>query len=341
MATKPVKVTIQEVARAAGVSVTTVSRVLNDSPNVRPEKRAAVQRAIAELQYSPSRVAQSLKSRSFGVVALIVSDISNAFFAEIARSFERYCDEAGYTLMLCNTDWRQDRLARFLRDLPHRGVDGIIHCGITHLAEPAIRPLVESIASSGPPMVLTGREVEGIDLPTVVTDSVSGVAQALEHLWRTGRRRIAYLSGVDAHQSPIARERLDAFTAIAAERGFTIDPKLIESVGYEFEAGHRAIKRLLAAAPDLDAVLCAADQIAVGVLRGLGEFGRKVPGDVAVVGWDDTKLARYLDPPLTSVSVNLDDIASAATRMLTSAIQGLPAERTTTVACDLIIRASS
>lgn len=335
------KVTIDEVARAAGVSVTTVSRVLNASPAVRPEKRARVERAIADLNYVPSRVAQSLKSRNFGAVALIVTDISNAFFAEIARSFERYCDANGYTLMLCNTDARPERLAGFLRDLPYRGVDGIIDCGVTHLDDASVSPLLRSIASQGPPMVLTGRGVDGVDLPTVVTDNESGIGQALEHLWTTGRRRIAYLGGADAQQSPIARDRLEAFNRLAAQRGFTVNPNLIDVVGYEFESGHRAIKRLLAKDPDLDAVMCAADQIAVGVLRGLREFGRSVPKDVAVVGHDDTKLASYVDPPLTSISVNLDKIAQSAVNMLVAAIEGSPLEGTTIVQCDLVIRAST
>lgn len=333
------KSTIRDVARLAGVSVTTVSRVLNEPDTVRAVKVAAVRQAIEQLQYQPNRVARSLKSKTFAVIALVVTDISNMFFAEIAKVFESQCDERGYSLMLCNIDTREDRLVRLLRELPQRGVDGIIVCGSAHMTSPQVHASLREILEHGPPLVATGHEVDGLPFVSVTNDSQAGIDQVVAHLQETGRSRIAYLSG-PAH-SQIVEERRLSFRAAARERGFVLDERLTLEIGYDFDAGQRAVERLLAVESSFDAIVCAGDQMAIGAIRGLKVAGLRVPEDVAVIGFDNTRLAEFSEPPLSSVSVNLQDIATLATDRLFGLIGGSAVETRTVVPTQLLVRASS
>lgn len=331
--------TIRDVARLAGVSVSTVSRVLNDPGTVKREKRERVHAAIASLDFRPNRTAQGLKSKSFKTIALIVTDISNLFFAQIARSIEGYCDEAGYTVLLCNIANSEEKLARFLKDIPQRGVDGVIISSGAFLEGPLILPLLQDLVRNGPPLVLSGHAVRGLAVATVVNDNESAEAQVIEHLWRSGRRRVAYLGG-PAH-SAIYSERREIFSRLARERGLELDPGLIRESDFEFESGRRAAKSIIARHPDVDAIVCGGDQLAIGAMRGLKDLGRRIPDDVAVIGFDDTPLAQFSEPTLTSVSVNVDRIGALAASKMIDLINGELDEVVTQVDCDLIIRESS
>lgn len=323
----------------AGVSVTTVSRVLNVPEVVRPEKVAAVQRAIAQLGFTPNRTARSLKSKTFATIALVVTDISNMFFAEIAKVFEAECDERGYSMLLCNLDTREDRLIRLLRELPQRGIDGIIVCGSAHMSSPKVQGLLQDIAVQGPPLVATGYQIEGFPFPAVVNDSLQALDDLAAHLQASGRSRVAFLSG--PHHSAIVAERRDTFVRAAREHGLTVDSDLIVEIGYDFEAGFTAVQRLVADGAQFDALVCSGDQMAIGGIRGLKEAGLRVPDDVAVIGFDNTKVGAFSDPPLSSISVNLEAIAATASSRLFDVIAGNDVETHTVVPCTLVIRESS
>ena len=331
--------TIRDVARAAGVSVSTVSRVLNEPGIVRADKRDAVTRAIDDLKFRPNHVARSLKSKSFGIIALVVSDISNVFFAEMVNNIEGMCAEHGYDILLCNLDNQEDRLIHYLREIPHRGVDGLIISGSAYLETPDVLALLKTILTHRIPMVFSGYRVPRLDVPAVVNDSTHAIHDLAAHLRSTGRQHIAYLGGPD--HSAMARHRLRDFRAAAVDQGIALDERLIHEIDYDFEAGRAAVATLLAVDPELDAVVCGGDQMAIGAMRGLKQAQRSIPGDVAVIGFDDTMLARFTDPPLTSIAVNIAATAKAAVTNVLAAIEGPADDDDTLIASELVVRESS
>ena len=336
----PTASTIRDVARLAGVSVTTVSRVLNDPDRVRPEKRSAVERAISELSFRPNRSAQGLKGRRFGAVALVVGDITNMFFAEIASAIGEQFDLDGYNVLLCNFDNKESRLEKFLVELPYRGVDGVIICGSAFLESDRISPILQNLVASGIPMVLTGLPSERLTVPCVVSDSTESMAQLAEHLWARGRRTVGYMVGPSFSQMGV--RRLAAFRTFAERRGLTLTEEVIRrEVEFSFDAGNLAARSLVAAEPSIDALVCSGDQMALGAIEGLRQMGRAVPDDVAVIGFDDTALSRYTHPALTSVSSNIRETGRLAAQKLAQVIRGETTEMESRVACELVIRQSS
>jgi LacI family transcriptional regulator len=331
--------TIRDVARVAGVSKTTVSRVLNEPNSVKEDKRELVLAAIAQLDFLPNRTAQSLKSGNFASIALVVSDISNAFFAEIVRAVERRCALAGFSIVLCNLDNEITRFERVLEGLHQRGVDGLIVCGSRYLESDRIRDLLTDLIRRGFPLVLSGHEIVGMDVPTVVNRTDNAVQSALEHLWNSGRRVLGYMG--DPGDSAIASERSAQFKRLARRQGFVISDSLIHASSYDFGEGYKSAMSLLRANPSLDALLCGGDQMAIGAMRALEAGGKVVPDDISVIGFDDTSLARYSSPALSSIAVHIATTGETAADKMIAAIKGEHFPRRTFIDASLELRASS
>jgi len=317
--------TLETVAAYAGVSRATVSRVINHSPKVSPEVREAVEAAIDELGYVPNRAARTLVTRRTDSLAMIIPEPDAFFFADpylttLVTEVNRALDDTELQLVLVmqgqgNNTPAHGRMERYVTS---GHVDGVILVSV-HEAN----PLPGILAGAGVPVVHGGRPAlsgtgrGGEKLPYVDVDNVFGARQAAEHLLGLGRQRIATIAG-PADMSA-GQDRLEGYTAALGDAGR--DP-LLERGDFTEASGYAAARALLAADPGLDAVFAASDLMARGALRALREAGRRVPDDVAVVGFDDLGVAEAGDPPLTSVRQPIKLVARELVRLLLARLDG-------------------
>ncbi|MEU4683804.1 LacI family DNA-binding transcriptional regulator [Streptomyces xinghaiensis] len=305
--------TLEEVAARAGVGRGTVSRVINGSPRVSDRTRTAVEHAIAELGYVPNRAARALAANRTDAVALVIPETETRLFAEpyfsdIIRGISTELAETEIQLLLTliRTPKERHRLTQFLG--AHR-VDGVLLVSV-HADDP-LPDLLEEIEM---PAVLSGRRAAGESVPYVDSDNVGGASAAVEHLIGRGRRRVATITGpLDMY---VAQCRLDGYHQAIAAAGHEPDEALVEPADFTEEGGRRAMRRLLERRPDLDAVFCASDVMASGARQVLREAGHRIPQDVALVGFDDSPVARHMDPPLTSVRQPIEEMGRTMARVL-------------------------
>ncbi|MBN1174109.1 MAG: LacI family DNA-binding transcriptional regulator [Micromonosporaceae bacterium] len=313
--------TLVEVARRAQVSRTVASRVINNGPNVSRAKRDAVEKAIRELGYTPNRAARALATRRTGVVVLAVSGdgpevFADPFFAQVivgaSAALER--TDLHLVLSLATTGHGQRRLQTFLRT---RGADGMMLVAIR-----GDDPLIDIAAQSGLPTVFIGLPMRGAPPCYVDVDNAGGSRAATEHLLRSGRRRIAMING--PADTAVGRERRRGYTEALLLAG--LEPYATEQGDFLETGGAAAMRTLLSARPDLDAVVAANDNMAAGALQVLRDAGRTVPGDVAVVGFDDLHIAVHTDPKLTTVHQPVQALGREAARMLVELLDGAQPE---------------
>ncbi|MGW7053912.1 LacI family DNA-binding transcriptional regulator [Streptomyces sp. NPDC054887] len=310
--------TLEEVAARAGVGRGTVSRVVNGSPRVSEETRAAVEAAVHELGYVPNRAARALAANRTDAIALVVPEVESRFFAEpyfsdIVRGVGAALDTTEMQLLLTivGNDRERSRLAHYLAG---NRVDGVLLVSVR-----ADDPLPELLVPLGIPAVISGRRSEREPLPWVDADNVSGARLAVDHLISRGRRAIATITGrLDMYS---AQCRLDGYRQALAGAGIEADERLVAPADFTEEGGRRAMTELLDRCPRLDAVFAASDVMAAGARQVLRERGRSVPGDVALVGFDDSAIARHMDPPLTSVRQPIEEMGREMTRLLLAEIE--------------------
>ncbi|MDG4810634.1 LacI family DNA-binding transcriptional regulator [Micromonospora sp. WMMD1120] len=325
--------TVHTVAARAGVSIASASRVLNGVGGS-PETVRRVREAAAEVGYVPNAIARSLQSQRTGLVALAVEDIGNPVYVEMMRAIEAVVAGSGRQLLVHATGGRIDNETALLRRLAHRYVDGMIISPI-RVTDDHLAALVDSPV----PVVVVGQLGADAPVDNVRTDSRHGVALAVDHLVATGRRRIGFVNGPLDTVPGAARD--SGFRAALARHGIPLDENLIEVGDFQYVAGRAATERLLARA-EPDALVCANDLIAVGALHALLVAGRRVPQDVALVGMDDTELARMMFPQLSSVSLGSTERGRRAAELLLHrmADASLPPCREQ-VPPSLVVRASS
>ncbi|WP_433380990.1 LacI family DNA-binding transcriptional regulator [Actinoplanes sp. CA-142083] len=308
---------IADVAKAAGVSPTTVSHALSGHRPVSEEVKAKVEAAVQRLGYRANVLAQGLRTQRTQTVALIVPDITNPFYPVVARGVQDAISDAGYQVVVCSTDGEAAREAAFLRDMLARSVDGLI-------IDLFRTPPVELAAMIDPhtPVVMLGpmpAPVEGVADRVVGDDRVS-VAEATRHLLRDGRRRIAF-AGASPGVGPSDLRRLGYEDALLGA-GLTLDPGLVIECDYTRPAARAAMTEALAGGRDVDAVVCANDLAAIGVLDALHQAGRDVPHDVAVIGFDDIDAAELVRPALTTVDNRAYEKGTVCGRLLLQRITG-------------------
>lgn len=334
--------TIKDVALRAGVSVTTVSHVVNGTRHVSPDGRERVEQAIRALGYVPSAVARSLKRNTTHTLGMITPNSSNPYFAEIVRAAEDRCFGAGYTLILCNTDDEPRRQSMVLQVLAQRRIDGLI---VVSSGDDAGLPAL--LAGLEMPTVLLDREIDTLPCDLVETAHMNGALLATRHLATLGHRRIACIGGprgLVPSEQRIAGWRL-ALAEIGAGNGHATDPEadgLLWHGDFTSESGYACMHALLRHTPRPSAVFVANDLMALGALCAAHECGVDVPGDISVVGFDDIELARFSSPPLTTVAQPKQRIAALAVDMLLERIEGRRADaRKVVLQPELRVRASS
>ena len=327
--------TILDVARAARVSTATVSRVLNGNARVDPQLAARVNRVVKELNYRPNRVARSLRLRHNRVWALVISDIrTGPFFADFVRGVEDGAHEADYPMFLCNADEDPSKEAGYLQLAVAENVAGVI------LTPAGPTTDLRSLSHAGIPVVLADRKLPGHLADTVITDSVAGAIQAVEHLLANGYRRIACIAGPLA--TTTGAERLLGYQAALEHVGMAVDDSLVRVADFREQGGREAMQDLLRLEPPPEAVFISNNRMAAGALQAIDESGIAVPEEMAVVGYDEMSWAPLLRTALTTVSQPAYDLGYESARLLLNRINGYsgPA-RTVVLPTSLNVRASS
>lgn len=308
------KVTIQDIAQRAGVSSQTVSRVLNNKPDVSEETRKRIEQVIAELEYRPSDLARGLRSRSTRTIGLVVPDSANPFFAEIAKGVEEGGFEAGYSVMLCNSARMLERELEYLEVLQSKGVDGIIF--ITTTTQTAhIRPLIER----GTPVVLFFRDAGNLDVDTFKIDNHKAGYLATRHLIELGHRDIVCIRP-HSDETPSGR-RANGYIHALEEAGLAVRPELMPRGDNLYTGGEAAVSHLIAQGVGFSAIFASNDAMAIGAMRSLREHGLRIPEDVSITGVDDITLASYCEPPLTTVAQLKHEAGLLAVRALIERIE--------------------
>jgi LacI family transcriptional regulator len=306
-------VTLEMVAKEAGVSPSTVSRILNGTARVRDAKVRAVEAAIAKLQFMPNPVARSLargKSMSVGVVT---QAIQSPFYGEALAAIEEGLLRARYSALIVSGHWREGDERRCVAHLLSRRVDGIILL-TSCLPDREIAGLARNV-----PMVVTGRNVVADRVFSLDTDSTAGARLATDYLIGLGHRRIAFIAGSADH--PDAQQRLAGYKAALAASRIPFSAKLVVNGDYSETGGHAAIDHLLDSRIDFTAVFAANDQAAYGAMLALHRRNLSVPGDVSLVGFDDLASSAYTIPPLTSVHRSIDEIGEGAAEAIVDLIE--------------------
>ena len=315
--------TIHDVAKLAGVSAVTVSRVLNSSNRVSPTTQARVQRAIDELGYVPSVAARSLRSRQTFTLALIVPDINNTFWTTVARGVEDAAQGKGYSVFLCNSDEDPAKQQRYLDVVISQQVDGVIIAPYDAEADN-----LEKLRRHSIPVVVVDRDISDWEVDTVRGDSVAGARALVKHLVGLGHQRIAVVTG--PANTTTAIDRVVGYHLALSEAGIAVDPALIRFGEYRSSSGQREADALLRMAQPPTAIFAANNTIAVGIIDAVGRHGLRIPHDIALVSFDDLPDASHLFPFLTVASQPVYDLGVNAAQLLLSRLaadEDLPARQ--------------
>jgi LacI family transcriptional regulator len=327
--------TIVDVAQAAGVSTATVSRVLNNHPQVDAQLAAEVRKAVKDLGYRPSRVARSLRTRQNKVWALIVSDCrTGPFFGSLVRGVEDVAYEAGYSLFLCNTDEDQAKEASYIELAVAENVAGII------LTPSGARTDLSPLLNFGIPVVLADRTLPAQQADSVLVDNVSGACGAVEHLLAGGYKRIACITG--PLTTTTGYERHVGYCKALETAGMDIEDCLVRVSDFREEGGRIAMQELLAERKRPDAVFVTNHLMTIGALQAIFEAKLVIPRDIAVVSFDDMPWSSLLRPSLTAVAQPAYDLGVEGARLLLSRLDGYTgAARTVMLSTTLQVRGSS
>jgi LacI family transcriptional regulator len=328
---------MRDVARAAGVSTATVSKVLNERPDVGPEARRHVLETITRLGYRPNAVARGLRSQHTDTIAILTDDLEGIFTNALMRGVEDAASAYDISVLLANSYGDPERERKHLRRLLDRQVDGLIIMSgnrVRARSGPAI-PL------PGTPYVFLYEYGAGEPVPSVLPDDRRGAALAAQHLIDIGRRRIGFINGPAAWEA--TADRLEGLRSTMLAAGMTLDPALVrQAASWSPEDGYGLAGALLDGPQRPDALFCASDDLATGALSAIHERNLTIPGDVAVVGFDDRSLAVHQRPPLTTVALPLLEMGRTAGRLLLEAINGSEQHHELhKIDCELKVRAST
>jgi DNA-binding LacI/PurR family transcriptional regulator len=303
-------VTIKDVARESGVNISTVSRALNDGYGIHPETREHILAVASRLRYRPNRVARGLATGRSHSVALLISDIRNPFFAEVARGAEDAARAAGCDMVLCNSDLDADKQMQYVNSLLEKRVDGILMNSVASLNRRQQRQLVEC----GVPIVLLNRSAANNAsnlFPTVCADNEGGGALAARYLLKLGHTRIAHITGPRLHGNMTGRA--NGFVTVLKASGLT--PELLYGE-HNFGGGYALTRTLLDSRSKVTAIFAASDAMAFGAVRAIMERGLRIPEDISLIGFDNVELCSVIHPPLTTIHQPKHEIGQAAMELL-------------------------
>jgi DNA-binding LacI/PurR family transcriptional regulator len=329
---------LKDIAKRAGLSVATVSNVVNGYRPVAAATRERVQRAIDELGYRPNLTARHLRNGRTGIIALAIPELNNPYFAELADAATREASRHGYTVLLDYTDGDREKELLVSQGFQAHVIDGLI------LSSVQLDPADVLNRTSDTPMVLVGERLYNVPYDHIAIDNVAATHTAMGHLLELGRRRIAFIGAqADLNRQP-AQLRLLGYQQALTAAGIGYDPRLVATTAYFGRAdGATGLRQLMALPEPPDAVFAYNDLIAIGALRAALELGVRVPDDLAVVGFDDIEEGRYSNPTLTTISPDKASIGSRAVACLIGRLDGsrLAAPEEVQVPFTLITREST
>ncbi|MFN2299607.1 MAG: LacI family DNA-binding transcriptional regulator [Anaerolineales bacterium] len=328
---------IEEIAKMAGVSRSTVSRVINNDPHVRESTRARVLEVIRRVNFKPSAVARGLASGRTRIIGLIFPTAQSSLFTDpyypgLVQGITTACNANDYSVMLWLTNPEQEQ------STVHQLTSNSLLDGLVIASYLIDDPLLEALTTSQTPFLLIGRHPSNNNLNYIDADNMNGAREAVVHLLRLGRQRIATITGPSKMIAGI--DRLEGYKRAFTERGLRPEPALIVEGDFTESGGYNSMMRLIPQNPD--AVFVASDGMAMGALRALNETGRRVPEDVAVVGFDDIPAASHMDPPLTTVRQDIPRLGQLAAETLIQILaEGMMPPHRLVLPTELVIRSSS
>jgi LacI family transcriptional regulator len=329
-------ITLREVAKLAGVSAMTVSRVINNAAGVRTETKRRVEEVIAELDYVPNRVARGLTSSKTGIFGLIVPDVVNPFFTLVVRGAETVARRAGYRVLLCNSEADLALERQYIDDMISHRIEGLLIAPVGDRSRTSLLPLVRR----GFPFVLIDRSVARLDCDLVQADSMAGAREMVEHLIDVGHRRIAFIMGTDDMST--SRERLQGYREALAAGGIDFVPELVFVTTVDRIGGYRAMQQVLRIERRPSAVFAVNNMTALGAMQAIREEALTVPEDIALVCFDDVEHLAVLSPFLTVMDQPADAFGTIAVQLLLERIAGQAGDRPRVVRMkpNLILRES-
>lgn len=329
--------TIRDVARRAGVSISTVSRVLNNYSNVNDETRMLVEKAVKELDYSPNALAKGLRSQKSQTLGLVVNNILNPIYSVLAQNIETTVRRYGFHLFLCNSGANPQQEAEYLEALWHKKIDGLIISPTGANIE-----LLERYLQARIPVVQIDRRVEGLNANVVLTDNAQGAQQLTAHLLEKGYRKISVIVGLQTVTTGV--DRLKGYFDALLEKGIAPESAYVKIGDFSEETGYKLMKELLALPDPPDSVFVGNNLMARGAIMAIREAGLKIPRDIAFVMFDNPDWSILHDPPLTVIEQPADQLGIQAAELMLKCLRdpketGSP--RVITLKNKLIIREST
>lgn len=309
------RVTMEDIAEQAEVSINTVSRALNDKPDINDQTKKEILRIADELNYQPNRFAQGLRSSKTSTLGVIVADILNPFFSALLKGIEKAAREEGYSIIVQDTDENYENEQSAVQTTMSEQVDGLLITP-TQTNQGTIMDLKQSDL----PFVLLGRYFDNLDTHYVVTDDVQGAKSATNHLIEKGHERIAMVNG-PTHISS-SRERLQGYLSTMKEHELPVRNSFVLENNVTIEDGYETGKTVISSTPRPSAVLCYSDFVAIGIIKAAREAGLKIPDELAVVGYDDVFFSTCLEVPLTTVRIPKKKLGKRAFHVLKALIDG-------------------
>ena len=320
---------IKDVARKAGVSISTVSNVLNGKRYVSPVLAERVRSAAVELSYEANPIAQQMKSRHSGIIGVITGDMYGVFYPYVVKGIDEVATQRGYQVLLSdarsvygNQSAEKYELELFRQYINNR-VDGIIFASVVSKERSAnycekLKKLADKYKKT--PIVSLERDFSGYGIDSVYFDGYENSSIAVQHLYDCGCRKICHISGPDHME--IVEERIEGYLDTMKKNGLRVNTrKMIVKGNYSHQGGYRAMKELLENVPDLDGVFCGNDQMAVGALKVLKEYGRRVPEEIRLIGYDDIFISSIVEPSLSTIHIKKRHAGIEAARVLFDRIE--------------------
>ena len=331
--------TLKDVAKLAGVSVGTASAVINNKSWVREPVRRRVLEAVRKLNYRPSQLGRSLRTRRTSTIGVIVPDMTNPFFPQVIRSIQATARQEGYVIVLMDSNESYEIGRKLFDVLLRKEVDGIILVGDILPGEELRKHLEEG----APPVVAIESDFGIPDLPVVQVDAVHGGYLATRHLIDLGHKRVALIAGpLEDDRTYASLGRLEGYKTALYKSGIPYDSALVRQADFSYDGGYRAALDLLRERPEVTAVFASNDLMAIATMQAAKSLGRHVPADLAVVGYDDIPEASYTSPPLTTVRLPKEELGRTAAEILLRRMRGETQEihLSTIFETELVVRES-
>lgn len=304
-----------DIAKKLGISVTSVSLVLNEKPNKIPEStRKLIRETAKDMEYTPNQIAISLKKKKTNTLGLIVPDIRNSFFANLARGIEDRCRELGYTLILCNTSDRHMRDTEYIKMLSSKNIDGVLYCMSSDSNKEILLESLKSLSSNNIPFILVDRHFDLKGVNSITLNHLKGGYIATDHLIKLGHKKIACITG--PKNLTDAEDRLLGYLKALEEAKIQKDFSLIKEGKYDFGSGYEKTNDLVREGRKFSAIFACNDLMAYGAYKALKENGLRVPDDVSVMGYDDIYMSDIFEVPLTTIHQPVEELGVAATDKL-------------------------